>query len=127
MWPPSGLPAAVGKLEIDAGAGSERAERGAVEGFLGEVGVEVGGVGIERGEADAGDAERIAFAEAGGDAGSFDGDAANAAAIGEADEGSGLLDDAGEHGLILGTEGPREQGTEKTGTGNKGLRDVGTK
>ena len=88
-----------GQFEVDACAGSERAERSAVERFLREIGVEVGGVGVERGEADAGDAERVAFAQARGDAGSFDGDAANAATIGEADEGSGLLDDAGEHGF----------------------------
>ncbi len=68
-----------GQFEIDFCAGGERAEGGVVEGFLGEVGVEVGWVDVERGEADAGDAERVAFAEAVGDAGGFDGDTADAA------------------------------------------------
>src|ERR1700679_1560400 len=63
--------------------------------------MEVDGVEIESGETDAGDSERVAFAKARGDAGRFNRDAANAAAICEADEGSGLLDDAGEHGFIL--------------------------
>jgi len=45
-----------GELEIEEGALGERAEGGLVEGFLGEVGVEEGGVDVERGEADAGDA-----------------------------------------------------------------------
>ena len=90
-----------GQLEVYFRAGLECAERSAVEGFLGEVGVEVGRVDIERCKADAGDGERVAFAEAVGDAGRFYGDAADAAAIGEADEGAGLLDDAGEHESIL--------------------------
>jgi hypothetical protein len=70
-----------GQFEIDLGAGGERAEGGAVEGFLGQVGVEERGVDVERGEANAGDAERIAFAETAGEAGSFDRDAADAAAF----------------------------------------------
>ena len=90
-----------GQFEVDLGAGGERAERGLVEGLLGEVGVEEGRVDVERGEADAGDAERVAFAQAGGEAGGFDGEAADAASVLEADDGAGLLDDAGEHGFIL--------------------------
>ncbi len=119
-----------GQLKIDACAGSERPERSAVEGFLCKVGVEVGGIGIEGGETDAGDSERVTFAQPRGDAESFDCDAANATAIGEADERSGLLDDACEHGLILGSEPPlrqgpvapplRDPGRER---GCKGLRD----
>ena len=57
------------QFEIDPGAGSERAERSAVEGLLGEVGVKVSGVRIEGGETDAGNAERVTFAQAGGDPG----------------------------------------------------------
>ena len=90
-----------GQFEVDLGAGSEGAKRGLVERFLGEVGVEEGRVHVERGEADAGDAERIAFAQPAGQAGSFDGDAADAATVFQADERAGLFDDAGEHGLIL--------------------------
>jgi len=90
-----------GQFEVDFCAGGQRAEGGFVEGFLRKVGVEVRVIDIERGEADAGDAERIAFAEAVGEAGGFNGDAADAAGFFEADEGAGLLDDAGEHGYIL--------------------------
>ena len=89
------------QFEIHFRAGLERAEGCAVQSLLRQVCVEVGRVDIERCEADAGDSEGVAFAEAVGNAGRFDGDAANAAAIGEADEGAGLLNDAGEHGLIL--------------------------
>jgi hypothetical protein len=95
-----------GQFEIKEGAGGKRAKGCLVKGLLGQVGVEESGMDVERGEAHAGDAERIAFAETAGEAGSFDRDAADAAAIGEADEGSSLLDDAGEHFSIL-----REQGT----------------
>ena len=68
-----------GEFEIDLGAGGERAEGGFVEGLLGEVGVEERRVDVERGEADAGDGERVAFAEAVGEAGGFDGETADAA------------------------------------------------
>ena len=63
-----------GEFEVDLGAGSEGAEGGFVEGLLGEVGVEELGVNVESGEADAGDAEGVAFAETAGEAGGFDGD-----------------------------------------------------
>jgi hypothetical protein len=107
-----------GELEVEECAGCKRAEGGLVEGFLGEVGVEESGVNVERGEAYARDAEGIAFAEATGEAGGFDGDAADAAAVEEADESPGLLDDAGEHSLILVDSG---QGTVGSGqwTGNR--------
>ncbi len=58
-----------GQFEVDFCAGLQRAERCPVQGFLGEVGMKVIRVDIERGEADAGDGERIAFAQAAGDAG----------------------------------------------------------
>ena len=92
-----------GQFQIDTRAGCKRAERGAIQRFLREVGVEIRGVGIERGEANAGHAERVAFAQARRDAGRFNRDAANAAAIGEADEISCLLDDAGEHESMIGS------------------------
>ena len=57
------------QFEIHLCAGLERAERSAVERFLGEVGMEIRRVDIERGEADTGDGEGIAFAEAVCDAG----------------------------------------------------------
>ena len=57
----------------------------------------------------------LAGAQAVGNAGRFDCDASDAAAIDEAYEGAGLLDDAGEHGYSVGNEG-----TGNKGTGNKG-------
>ena len=90
-----------GQLKIDAGSGRERAQRGAFQGLMGQVSVEVIGVDIERGEADSRDGKRVALAQPRGNAGSLHGDAANAAAIDEADEGSGLLNDAGEHGFSV--------------------------
>ena len=81
--------------------GCKRAERGAVQRLLGQIGVEVGGVQVERRQADAGDAERVAFAQLRGDARRLHGDAANAAAALQADQGSSLLDDAGKHVVIL--------------------------
>ena len=109
MWPPRGLAGGGGQFEIDACAGGERAEGGFVEGFLGEVGVEERWVYVEGGEADAGDGERVAFAETGGEAGGFDGETADAACVLEADDGAGLLDDAGEHGFILRERGRQRQ------------------
>jgi len=95
--------------------------------------VEESGVDVECGEADAGDAEGVAFAETGGEAGGGDGDAVDAAVLVEADEGSGLFDDAGEHLLILrdwGTEGLRDGGTREQSIGNReqgtGNREQGT-
>jgi hypothetical protein len=54
-----------------------------------------------------------------GEAGGFNGEAADTACVLEADDGAGLLDDAGEHGFIL-----REQGTgnREQGTGNREQR-----
>src|SRR5580692_6882611 len=89
------------EFEIDFGARSQRPERGAVERFLSEIGVEVSWVHIERGETDAGDAQRIAFAQARGYSGRFDSDAASAACFLEADQSAGPFDDAGEHISIL--------------------------
>jgi hypothetical protein len=84
--------------------------------------VEELGVNVESGEADAGDAEGVAFAETAGEAWGFDGETADAAGVFEADDGAGLLDDAGEHGYIL-----REQGTgnRERGTGNGDQRSEG--
>jgi hypothetical protein len=90
-----------GQFEIKEGAGGKRAKGCLVKGLLGEVGVEESGMDVERGQAYTGDAEGIAFAETGGEPWGFDGDAANASAVSEADEGSGLLDDPGEHFPIL--------------------------
>jgi hypothetical protein len=77
-------------------------------------------VNVEGGEADAGDAEGVTLAKATGEDGGFDGDAADAAAVGEADEGSGLLDDAGEHGYSLQRSEIRDRKTVDSG---QGLRD----
>ena len=63
--------------------------------------VEVGRVNVQGRQAHARNRQRIALAQARGNAGSFDRDAANAAAVFQADQGPGLLDDAGEHGSIL--------------------------
>jgi hypothetical protein len=90
-----------GEFEIEESAGSECAEGGFVEGLLGEVGVEEGGVDIKGSEANAGDAEGVAFVEMGSEARGFNGDTTDSAAVGDADEDSCLLDDAGEHFLIL--------------------------
>ena len=90
-----------GEFEVHFAAGFECTEGRAVEGLVGEVGVEVRWLDIEGSEADAGDGEGVAFAESASYAGGFDGDAANAAAVSKGDESAGLLDDAGEHASIL--------------------------
>jgi hypothetical protein len=112
-----------GEFKIHLCAGLERAEGGAVEGFLSEICVEECRIDIEGSEANAGDGEGVALAKAAGKAGGIDRDATDAAAVGERDEGAGLLDDAGEHLLILGNKGTREQGNGKAG--NKGTRERG--
>ena len=71
-----------GQFEINLGAFGQYAERGAIEGFLGQIGVEKFWVGVERRKADTGDAQRIAFAQPRGYAGSFDRNAPHAAAVG---------------------------------------------
>ena len=86
-----------GQFQIDTRAGLERSQRGAVERFPREIGVEVSGVGVQRRQANAGDAQGIAFAEVRGNSRGLDGDAPHAASINQADQRAGLLDDAGEH------------------------------
>lgn len=63
--------------------------------------MKVGWVHVKGGEADTGDGERIAFAKAIREAGSFDGDATHAAGFFQADQRAGLFDDASEHAFIL--------------------------
>jgi hypothetical protein len=60
---------------------------------------------LKRSEADAGDAEGIAFAQPSGKAGSFDGKTADTACFCKADQCAGLLDDAREHFSILREDG----------------------
>jgi hypothetical protein len=57
--------------------------------------VEEGWVYVESGEADTGDAQRIAFAQTACETGSFNGEPADATGILEADERAGLLPGGG--------------------------------
>jgi len=114
-----------GEFEVHLCTGLEEAERGAVEGFLRQIGMEKCRIEIKCSEADAGDAQRIAFAKSAGDSWSFNGDAADPSAVGKGYESAGLLNDAGEHGLILGNEGTRGQGTVQQGARGLGYEGAG--
>jgi len=106
-----------GEFEIHDGAGLETAERGAVQGFFGEIGVEkrrlgVEGDGREGGETGSAHGHAVADAKAVGEGRSGDGNARGAGARLEANDGPGGFDDPGEHVFRLrpGSLTPKDRG-----------------
>jgi hypothetical protein len=90
-----------GEFEIQGGVGVQVGERGACDGFGGEVGGEAWGESIgfdaESREADAVDGDAVAGVEARGESGCGDGDASRAFGGGDGEKRAGSFDQAGEH------------------------------
>ena len=90
-----------GAFEVDPVAGGHAAERGLVERLLHQVGGPAAVAELGDGQAAAVDGDRVAQARALEHGGRGDGEPDGVALVGDLGDGAELLDDAGEHQLLL--------------------------